>query len=101
MARPKQNDNLTPFGEFLRDRGISYEAAADALGIGRSFVSMLARGAAKAGMQLAWKIHVWTGQAVPLWTWIGIESQNISIDRGGGKIEIIPVPVLPPKQKGS
>jgi len=63
----------TQFGKYLEGAGLSYEEAADALGITRSYVGMLARGDVTPALELAFKIADWArargGGEVPADSW--------------------------------
>lgn len=59
----------TDFGKYLADNDISYEDAAIALDITRSYVGMLVRGDHSPALTLAFKIADWAHGKVPVESW--------------------------------
>lgn len=71
MEKPeKPIANLTEFGKFLATRQISFQDAAIALLITRSYASMLAMGRATPGLFLAVQIEDWSKGAIPCRLWV-------------------------------
>lgn len=62
----------TDFGKYLTEREISYEDAAEALDITRSYVGMLVRGDHTPALELAFKIADWSGGKVKTESWDGV-----------------------------
>lgn len=58
-------EGLSTFGEWLRDRQISYAEAARALKVTRSYVQMLATGDATPSLKLAHRIMGWVEELDP------------------------------------
>lgn len=59
----------TDFGRYLAVNSIPYTSAAAALGVTRSYVSMLSTGKATPGLQLGGEIEDWTKGEVTLRSW--------------------------------
>lgn len=63
-------EQLTEFGRYLLDEKISYPSASSEIGITRSYVQMLATGAATPQLMLAGKIELWSSGKVRLQGWL-------------------------------
>ena len=61
---------LTLFGRYLKKRKISYDDAANALNLTRSYVNMLCTGKATPGLKAAARINKWTRGGVPFEAWL-------------------------------
>jgi len=64
MGRPRTKQDNTVFGRFLAGANednsvISYQDAADALGLARGYVNQLASGAVLPGRALMFRIEAW------------------------------------------
>lgn len=62
--------NYTPFGKYLALHKIPATDAERALGITRSYISMLTTGRATPGLRLAYQIEQWTEGEVPMTAWL-------------------------------
>lgn len=74
VGRPRDGENLTAFGRFLDAHKISYDSAAQDLGLTRQYVNLLARGTQQGGpsSKLQRAIRDWAaklGGRVPLESW--------------------------------
>lgn len=59
----------TAFGTYLAKHSVSYVEASAALGITRSYASMLANGRATPGLELAGEIEDWSHGEVTMKSW--------------------------------
>jgi hypothetical protein len=70
-GRPRSG-NLTPFGKWLDAAGADRAEAAGKLGINRSYLDKLARGAAVPTTLVMWDIHTMTMGKVSLAEWVPV-----------------------------
>lgn len=61
---------LTTFGRYLKRKNISIASAAEQLDVTRSYVQMLATGAATPGLHTAAQIKKWSKGAVTFENWL-------------------------------
>jgi len=74
MGRPPKDDGeVTVFGMYLIESNITHQETADALGISRVTVSMLARGLRYPSADLMWEIECWSKSKVAMSSWYEAE----------------------------